>query len=87
MRLPFFGGPPLVPDPGQCVELRLGDGSRREGFRAVSFPSTAGTGGVVVWVATEDEYRVARREGRRAVGVPWPAERMSVASRLPWRLA
>jgi hypothetical protein len=41
----------------------------------------------VIWVATEDEYRAARGEGRSAVGVPWPAERMVVSSSgPPWQL-
>jgi hypothetical protein len=85
--LPLLKGPPRVPDPGQCVELRTEDGSRRRGFRAISEPSTSKRGEVVVWVATEDEYRAAQREGRSAVGVPWPTERMVVCfSGIPWRL-
>jgi DNA-binding PadR family transcriptional regulator len=41
----------------------------------------------VIWVATEDEYRAAGSEGRRAVAVPWPTERMVVSSpRLTWQL-
>ena len=60
----------------------------REGFRALSGPWTSDTGEVVILVATEDEYRVAGREGRSAVGVPWPAGRMRLAySRLPWRVS
>jgi hypothetical protein len=63
------------------------DGSWRRGFRAVSEPSTTEWGEVVVWVATEDEYRAARWKGRSAVGVPWPIERMVVSSSgLPWQL-
>ena len=84
---PLLKGPPRVPDPGQLVELRMEDGSWRQGFRAVSEPSTTERGEVVVWVATEDEYRAARGEGRSAVGVPWPTERMVVSSSdLPWQL-
>src|SRR5215208_4108200 len=82
-RLPLLKGPLRVPDPGQHVELRMEDGSWRRGFRAVSQPSTTEWGEVVVWVATEDEYRAARGEGRSAVGVPWPAERMVVSSSAP----
>jgi hypothetical protein len=86
-RLPLLKGPLRVPDPGQHVELRMEDGSWRWGFRAVSQPSTTEWGEVVVWVATEDEYRAARGEGRSAVGVPWPAERMVVSSSAPpWQL-
>ncbi len=47
------------------------DGSWRQGFRALSESSTAETGEVLIWVATEDEYREARSEGRRAIGMPW----------------
>src|SRR5829696_7531080 len=86
-RLPLLKSPPHVPDPGQHVDLRMEDGSWRRGFRAVSEPSTSEWGEVVVWVATEDEYRAARWEGRSAVGVPWPTERMVVSSSgLPWQL-
>src|ERR671916_990880 len=85
--LPLLKGPPHVPDPGQHVELRMEDGSWRGGFRALSEPSTTEWGEVVVWVATEDEYRAARWEGRSAVGVPWPTERMVVSSSgPPWQL-
>jgi hypothetical protein len=84
----FLKGPPRVPDPGQHVELRMEDGSWRRGFRAVSEPSTTELEEVVVWVATEDEYRAARGEGRSAVGVPWPTERMVVSSSgAPWQLS
>jgi hypothetical protein len=79
----FLKGPPRVADPGQRVELRLEDGSWRRGFRAISKPSTTESGEVVVWVATEDEYRAARGEDRSAVGVPWPKERMGVSSSGP----
>ena len=85
--LPLLKGPPRVPDPGQHVALCMEDGSWRRGFRAISEPSTAAWGEVVVWVATEDEYRAARWEGRSAVGVPWSTERMVVSSSgLPWQL-
>jgi hypothetical protein len=78
---------PCVPGPGQHVDLRTEDGSWRRGFRAISEPSTTEWGEVVVWVATEDEYRAAQGEGRSAIGVPWPIERMVVCSSgLPWQL-
>ncbi len=83
----FLKGPPRVPDPGQLVGLRTEDGSWRMGFRVVSERSTTEWGEVAVCVATEDEYRAARWEGRSAVGVPWPTERMAVSSSgLPWQL-
>jgi hypothetical protein len=69
---------PLVPDPGQRVELLMEDGSQRGGFRAVSGPLTAGTGEIVTLIATEEEWRNAGREGRRAVGIPWPVEQLEV---------
>jgi peptidoglycan/LPS O-acetylase OafA/YrhL len=77
-RRPPSKRPPRVPDPGQYVNLHTEDGSWRKGFRALSEPWTAETGEVVTWVATEDEYRAAGREGRSAIGVPWPTERMVV---------
>jgi hypothetical protein len=86
--LPLLKGPPRVPDPGQHVELRMEDGSWRGGFRAISEPSTTEWGEVVVWVATEDEYRAARGEDRSVVGVPWPTEQMVVSSSgPPWQLS
>ncbi|MBA3702523.1 MAG: hypothetical protein H0W79_06800, partial [Rubrobacteraceae bacterium] len=39
--------PPLVPDPGQQVLLMSEDGSRIEGFRAVSGPLTTETGEII----------------------------------------
>ena len=87
-RLHLLKRAPRVPDPGQHVDLRTEDGAWREGFRALSGPWTSDTGEVVILVATEDEYRAAKREGRSAVGVPWPAGRVRLASsRLPWRLS
>jgi hypothetical protein len=86
--LPLLKRIPRIPDPGQHVDLRTEDGTWRKGFRALSEPWTADTGEVMIWVATEDEYRAAGREGRSAVGVPWPTERMRLSSpRLPWSLS
>ncbi len=76
------GRPPLVPDPGQQVLLLSEDGSRIEGFRAVSGPISAETGEIIIWVAIEEEYRESRREGRRAVSMAWPAEKVEVF--VPW---
>jgi hypothetical protein len=80
-----FGGkrPPLVPDPGQRVELLAEDGTRLTGFRAVSGPLTTDKGGVAVRVATEQEYQEARREGRRAVSMAWDIDKVVVPP-LPW---
>jgi hypothetical protein len=56
-RLPLLRKPAQVADPGEMVDLRMEDGSWRQGFRALSAPSTAETGEVLIWVCTEDEYR------------------------------
>ena len=86
-RLPLMRRPARIPEPGEIVDLRMEDASWRQGFRALSEPSTAETGEVLIWVCTEDEYREARREERRAVGIRWPAKRMRVSpSPQPWRL-
>jgi hypothetical protein len=78
-RLPLLRRPAQVADPGEMVDLRMEDGSWREGFRALSDHSTIHTGEVLVWVCTEDEYMEARWEDRRAVGMTWPAKRTSVS--------
>ena len=74
--------PPLVPDPGQQVDLLAENGETLRGFRAVSGPLSYERGGIVVWVATEAEYRDSRREGRPAVSMPWPAGKVTV--HVPW---
>jgi hypothetical protein len=86
-RLPLMRKPARIPDRGEMVDLRMEDASWREGFRALSEPSTAETGEAGIWVCTEDEYREAHREERRAVGMWWPVARMRVSpSPQPWRL-
>ena len=86
-RLPLSRRPARIPDPGEIVDLRMEDGSWRQGFRALSEPSMAQTGEVAIRVCTEDEYREAHREERRAVGMRWPVARMRVCpSPQPWRL-
>ena len=82
-RLPLLKRTPRIPDPGQHVDLRTENGAWRQGFRALSKPWTADTGEVMIWVATEDEYRAAGREGRSAVGVPWSTERLRLTSPRP----
>lgn len=67
-----------MPDPGQQVRLLGEDGMWREGFRAISGPLTAGNGEIVVWVAEEGEYRIAGLEGRSAVGILWPVDRLEI---------
>jgi hypothetical protein len=86
-RLPLLKRTPRIPDPGEHVDLRTENGAWRQGFRALSKPWTADTGEVMIWVATEDEYRAAGREGRRAVGVPWSMKRLRLTSPSPpWSL-
>jgi hypothetical protein len=86
-RPPLIRRPARIPDPGEMVDLRMGDGSWRQGFRALSEPSTAEAGEVVIWVCTEDEYREAHWEDRRAIGMWWPVARMRVSPfPQPWRL-
>jgi hypothetical protein len=87
-RLPLMRRSAQVADPGEMVDLRMEEGSWRQGFRALSEPSTAETGEVIIWGCTEDEYNEARWEERRAVGMTWPATRMRVSpSHHPWRLS
>ncbi len=74
--------PLVVPDPGQRVRLRAGRGRWRGNFRALSEPYTDEAGEVVVRVAMEGEYWEAMREGRRAVGIPWPVGQVEVAALL-----
>lgn len=74
----FLRRPPRVPDPGQKVMLLGPDGVWRGGFRAVSGPLSARSGGIIIRVAEEGEYRWAKLEGRPAVSMPWPLEDLKV---------
>ena len=74
---------PLIPDPGQRVRLRAGHRLLGGSFRAISEPATAVTGEVVIWVAREQEYEDSIREGRPAIGRPWPATQMEVVLSSP----
>ena len=69
--------PQVVPEPGQRVRLRTARGRWRGSYRALSEPFTDEGGVVVVRVADEEEYRSARREGRSAIGMPWPVGQMA----------
>ena len=70
--------PPIVPDPGQPVRL-LGWGTSGRGeVRAISEPYTDARGEVMVRVTEEREYLDAMREGRQAIGIPWPVRHMLV---------
>jgi hypothetical protein len=72
--------PLLIPEPRQRVRLRARRGPWRGNFRAVSYPYTDEAGEVVIRVAKESEYQNALREGRRAVGMPWPIQQVEVVS-------
>ena len=74
----FRRKPSLIPDPGQRVRLRTRHRLLEGSFRAISVPTTADTGEVVIWVTREEEYEASIREGRPAVGRPWPAKQMEV---------
>jgi hypothetical protein len=70
--------PLVVPEPGQRVRLRAGRGPWRGSYRAVSEPFTDERGMVVLRLAEEEEYRRATREGRHAIGMPWPVRQVAV---------
>jgi hypothetical protein len=70
--------PPLVPDPGQRVELLMEDGTQKSGFVAASSPLTSDSGEIVVRVALEEEFRNSKRERRSAVSMAWPVARLEV---------
>ncbi len=69
-----------IPDPGQRVRLVGHRGRWRGRYRTISGPLTDPRGEVVIWVAEEREYGEASREGRRAIGMPWPARQMELFS-------
>ena len=69
-----------IPDPGQQARLLERRGRLRGRYRTISGPLTDPKDGVVIWVAEEREYREALEEGRRAVGMAWPARKMEVVS-------
>ena len=80
-RMTFFGeAKKRVPGVGERIEVRVGDGSWRGGYRAVSGPTTDGEhpGEAVVWISSEDEWAAAEAEDRAPAGVPWPLEQIAV---------
>jgi hypothetical protein len=68
-------------------ELKVGDivividaqGMRRR-KRALS-PVVQGGSFEVVWACREEEWQAAQAEGREPVGIPWPAEDVSLAEK------
>jgi hypothetical protein len=69
----FFGEPHRIPKLGEKVELHVADGSWQGGFRCISDPLEK-YGEQVVWVAREEEYQQAIREGRVPAGDTWPLD-------------
>ena len=79
MVVDLFGRkPPLVPDPGQQVRLRMRHGQWRGKYRAISGPISGEGGEVMVRVSSEQEYREARQQGRRAGGELWPVKQIEL---------
>jgi len=71
----FFGESHRIPERDERVELRVADSSWRSGFRCVSDPFIE-DGERRVWVATEEEFACAVREGREPAGDTWPLSQM-----------
>jgi hypothetical protein len=76
--LTFFGEPRWIPKPGEKVDLHVADGSWRGGFRCITEPLEV-EGEKVVWVAREEEYLQALREGHMPAGDTWPVSQMAIA--------
>lgn len=72
----FYGEPHPTPKPGERAVLRVADGSWREGFRCISSPLTEDEERRV-WVATEEEFQNARREGHYPAGDTWPLDQLA----------
>ncbi len=75
--LTFFGEPHPIPKPGEQVKLHVADGTWREGFRCISGPLIEDKERCL-WIATEEEYRMAQREGREPAGDTWPIAQMAL---------
>jgi hypothetical protein len=69
----FFGEPCRMPKPEEKVKLRIADGSWQGGFRCISAPLDE-DGEQRVWVARDEEYQAAKREGRVPVSDTWPLD-------------
>jgi hypothetical protein len=65
---------PIKPDVRLMVRTAFGDEVERRAISGIDqgdrFP--------VVWVATEEEWTLARSERRQARGEPWPADAVRV---------
>ncbi len=72
----FIGEAHRTPKIGEPVRLHVTDGSWCEGFRCISAPFIDG-GRRSIWVATEQEYAMAAKEGRAPAGDTWPVSQMT----------
>jgi hypothetical protein len=63
---------------GDIVIVVDAEGTRRR-KRALS-PVVQGGSFKVVWACREEEWQAAQAEGRDPVGIPWPAEDVSLAT-------
>ena len=72
----FFGEPARTPGPGSRVALRVANSFWREGSRCIS-ASFVEDGERRVWVATEEEYATAMKEGHTPAGDTWPVSQIS----------
>jgi hypothetical protein len=71
--------PLTIPEPRQKVRLRARRRLWRGNFRALSYPYADEAGETLfIRVTEEGEYQKAIREGRRAVGMPWPVRQVEV---------
>jgi hypothetical protein len=78
VTLMFFREPHPIPQPGERVMLHVANGCWRESFRCISAPFIEDEERRV-WVVTEEEYRLAHREGREPTGDTWPIAQMAGA--------
>ncbi len=74
----FIGEVKRVPDIDEKLQLHVADGTWQHGFRCISGLVTE-DGEERVWVAREEEWQAAKREGRRPKGDTWPISEMAQA--------
>jgi hypothetical protein len=77
-RLVFIGEAKRVPVIGEELQLHVADGTWQHGFRCIS-GLVSEDGEERVWVAREEEWQAAKREGRRPKGDTWPIAGMAEA--------
>ena len=67
-----------TPEIGEAVRLHIAKGPWCSGLSCLSSPFTE-DGERRVWIATEEEYRLAQREGQELASDTWPISQMAVA--------